>query len=331
MKVDKFTMSIEEDVPSVPFGRTNGPAVVVLSNFRRPVYHPAETDETRKIVKAFYNSRIQLKRKNRPPLSDEQLKKLKNQFEAASMFEKAKEMYADGYNPVYKAYHCGDPDKTEDGLYVKRSMRMKRFHIMFYDQKTDRFRIPDIQDNFQVSPFYGGVKAVLRKTRDKHFSKFVEWRRAMWNKLNRQLKSGEILHGDIKIGEAMYKPILSSKIDPGYVNDMLLVRERERIMHEHVVKPVPVTVDDLKRDKEYNYVEQYNKLFYELINGGKELPRSAFTEVINERFVRFERMSNMKPCTMISTECITPKINLFDVPDTRLDPFVFNGVNLPWA
>jgi hypothetical protein len=196
---------------------------------------------------------------------------------------------------------------------------------------------PPIQDDRFGSLFYSSSNKTrsvsvnrVRSRRGKEISDFLDWKKWVWEKLVAISKRREIHHWDIVIGDPIHQALPYSQVNPEYVQQCLLARERDSAVR--LKKRVPCNLEDLTSDEQFDFDGEYGKMFWEMLNSGAEISRSKLTQFSGEPLVRLDVNDKFAPCTILDQERVQPGIVLFDLLEqVKLsDPIVFNGEELPW-
>lgn len=345
---DSVTVMVKKDMPSPDWMGLKGPVVVALSNFMHNAYRPREIIYVRKVAEALANAGIEPgSGRNSADLPEEKTAAVMAELQETIPQEDlhlartvARNMYQLTHANL-KIFPCptNAPDITADRKKIRRLTKIKRLHVLAYNEEVEAFTVPDIVDRDYGCPFYLATDQVYRvnlsavaQVKGREFAELLDWRRHVQREAFSILHRNDVLcTSNTVLGEPKYAAKSYSRIREGFVMDRLLSEQRDAIVkNPESGRRMPQTVEDLQDDETIDFDTEYNRVFTEVITQGVPVPRNQFLTMSGEPYAGFEVNERFRASTVLSTKNVHPRLMLFSVPTQTMDRIVFNGDALPW-
>jgi len=319
-----MTLFMEKE-PVVPFMDLPGPALIALTRFGRTAFTHKAIGRLAEIKSVMNSHGVPIGSvvDGILALPDDVLEPMLVELGDHSFGPIINSMYVHGHPNVRPRQFIAG---TTSDTMVKREITVKRMHIMFYNVQTSTFSVPDILDHDYGHLFYcqdtvsrvGSATAV--NTHGEEFGAFVRWRKKMWRKANKLLRSIEKSKPVVKLGEAMVTLTAKSRIARRTAEDFLL--EELRNSGEGFVSLAGIRNSD-------SYSKLLGGAYNRAVERGEVVSESTLMEYNEEKLAAFNVDDSFAPCIVSHTQAVTPRIDPFGV-DPIADPIVFNGEQLPF-
>lgn len=338
--MNTVTVTTEVDVPVADWMGVTGPAVVVLSKFKRYVYKSSAIKHLDLLHASLKMVGLKPGDGKSRPMPEEDLALIRENLphygDTEELMALVQELYTNGNIHLSKRpFVMGGPKETPDGRFTRRAAVIRRMHTLFYNPDQHAFTVPQVTVGGFGCPFYLTSDRVHFSARHaaKHgpeLQALFKWSKKTWKSLYaiERAFGDAVLTKPVCLGSPEFYPTSTSKLSKEYVETRALERLRRGALDAG--EAVPLSMSEVQRTSPEVYNIAINEVYMGLVGSGEPLPQEAYSEVSDERYAGFSVDPGFKPCVLGGSAGILPELKLFSsLPEGTQDLFVFNGEPLP--